>query len=108
VVESAYPNLNYFNEVDKGGHFARGRSRKLFASEIERVPPLRSTSAIEGRLTGTAVPRPACQEMPYLRLSVSRSVTHPSKEHVATIYLNQTPRDARAVRRRAHRLGPGR
>ncbi|WP_322762012.1 epoxide hydrolase [Frankia sp. Cr2] len=33
-VENAYPNLIYFNEVDKGGHFAAWEEPELFATEI--------------------------------------------------------------------------
>ena len=33
-VEKAYPNLIYFNEVDKGGHFAAWEEPELFATEI--------------------------------------------------------------------------
>jgi pimeloyl-ACP methyl ester carboxylesterase len=32
--EKAYPNLIYFNEVDKGGHFAAWEEPELFASEV--------------------------------------------------------------------------
>ncbi len=32
--EKAYPNLTYFNEVDKGGHFAAWEEPELFASEV--------------------------------------------------------------------------
>jgi pimeloyl-ACP methyl ester carboxylesterase len=32
--ERAYPNLIYFNEVDKGGHFAAWEQPQLFAEEI--------------------------------------------------------------------------
>ena len=32
--EKAYPNLIYFNEVDKGGHFAAWEEPQLFADEI--------------------------------------------------------------------------
>ena len=32
-VEKAYPNLTYFNEVDKGGHFAAWEEPELFATE---------------------------------------------------------------------------
>jgi len=32
--EKAYPNLIYFNEVDKGGHFAAWEEPELFAAEI--------------------------------------------------------------------------
>jgi pimeloyl-ACP methyl ester carboxylesterase len=32
--ERAYPNLIYFNEVDKGGHFAAWEQPELFASEM--------------------------------------------------------------------------
>ena len=33
-VEQAYPNLAYFNEVEKGGHFAAWEEPELFATEI--------------------------------------------------------------------------
>ena len=33
-VENSYPNLTYFNEVDKGGHFAAWEEPELFASEV--------------------------------------------------------------------------
>jgi pimeloyl-ACP methyl ester carboxylesterase len=33
-VEQAYPNLIYFNEVDRGGHFAAWEEPELFASEV--------------------------------------------------------------------------
>ena len=33
-VEKAYPNLTYFNEADKGGHFAAWEEPELFATEI--------------------------------------------------------------------------
>ena len=32
--ERAYPNLIYFNEVDKGGHFAAWEQPQLFSAEI--------------------------------------------------------------------------
>ena len=32
--EEAYPNLIYFNELDKGGHFAAWEQPELFAEEI--------------------------------------------------------------------------
>jgi pimeloyl-ACP methyl ester carboxylesterase len=32
--EKAYPNLTYFNEVDKGGHFAAWEEPELFSTEI--------------------------------------------------------------------------
>ena len=32
--EAAYPTLTYFNEVDKGGHFAAWEEPELFATEI--------------------------------------------------------------------------
>src|SRR6516225_4082170 len=34
-VERAYPNTIYFNEVDKGGHFAAWEEPELFATEIQ-------------------------------------------------------------------------
>jgi pimeloyl-ACP methyl ester carboxylesterase len=33
-VEAAYPELTYFNEVDKGGHFAAWEEPELFAGEV--------------------------------------------------------------------------
>jgi pimeloyl-ACP methyl ester carboxylesterase len=33
-VEQSYPNLTYFNEVDKGGHFAAWEEPELFSEEI--------------------------------------------------------------------------
>jgi pimeloyl-ACP methyl ester carboxylesterase len=33
-VENSYPNLTYFNEVDKGGHFAAWEEPELFATEV--------------------------------------------------------------------------
>ena len=33
-VQTSYPNLVYFNEVDKGGHFAAWEEPELFASEL--------------------------------------------------------------------------
>jgi pimeloyl-ACP methyl ester carboxylesterase len=33
-VEKVYPNTTYFNEVDKGGHFAAWEEPELFASEV--------------------------------------------------------------------------
>jgi pimeloyl-ACP methyl ester carboxylesterase len=33
-VEQAYPSLTYFNEVDKGGHFAASEEPQLFSEEV--------------------------------------------------------------------------
>jgi pimeloyl-ACP methyl ester carboxylesterase len=33
-VEASYPNVNYFNEVDKGGHFAAWEEPQLFSEEM--------------------------------------------------------------------------
>jgi hypothetical protein len=33
-VEVAYPDLAYFNEVDKGGHFAAWEEPELFSTEV--------------------------------------------------------------------------
>jgi pimeloyl-ACP methyl ester carboxylesterase len=33
-VEAVYPNLTYFNEVDKGGHFAAWEEPQLFSEEV--------------------------------------------------------------------------
>jgi pimeloyl-ACP methyl ester carboxylesterase len=41
-VETSYPNVVYFNEVDKGGHFAAWEEPKLFSTEIRAAfRPLR-------------------------------------------------------------------
>jgi pimeloyl-ACP methyl ester carboxylesterase len=32
--EASYPNLAYFNEVDRGGHFAAWEEPELFSSEV--------------------------------------------------------------------------
>jgi pimeloyl-ACP methyl ester carboxylesterase len=41
-VEKSYPNVIYFNEADKGGHFAAWEEPELFASEIRAAfQPLR-------------------------------------------------------------------
>jgi pimeloyl-ACP methyl ester carboxylesterase len=41
-VEQGYPNLVYFNEVDRGGHFAAWEEPELFATEIRAAfSPLR-------------------------------------------------------------------
>jgi pimeloyl-ACP methyl ester carboxylesterase len=41
-VEQAYSNLTYFNEVDKGGHFAAWEQPELFATELRAAfKPLR-------------------------------------------------------------------
>jgi pimeloyl-ACP methyl ester carboxylesterase len=45
-VQAAYPRLSYFNEVDKGGHFAAWEEPELFAAEIRAAfRPLREGSA---------------------------------------------------------------
>jgi len=41
-VEASYPNVMYFNEVDKGGHFAAWEEPELFSSELRAAfRPLR-------------------------------------------------------------------
>jgi hypothetical protein len=45
-VEKAYPNVAYFNEVDKGGHFAAWEEPDLFATEVRAAfRPLRSPAS---------------------------------------------------------------
>ncbi len=40
--EKSYPNVTYFNEVDRGGHFAAWEEPELFATEIRAAfSPLR-------------------------------------------------------------------
>jgi len=33
-VEASYPNVIYFNEVDKGGHFATWEEPEIFSSDL--------------------------------------------------------------------------
>jgi hypothetical protein len=33
-VEAGYPNVTYFNKVDKGGHFAAWEEPELFSTEV--------------------------------------------------------------------------
>ena len=33
-VENSYPNVTYFNEVDRGGHFAAWEEPELFSAEM--------------------------------------------------------------------------
>ena len=33
-VEASYPNVIYFNEVDRGGHFAAWEEPELFSEEL--------------------------------------------------------------------------
>jgi pimeloyl-ACP methyl ester carboxylesterase len=45
-VEKSYPTLTYFNEVDKGGHFAAWEEPELFSEEIRAAfRPLREAGA---------------------------------------------------------------
>src|ERR1700733_10258418 len=49
-VEQAYPSLTYFNEVDKGGHFAAWEEPELFTTEIRAAfRPLRTGEDATGR-----------------------------------------------------------
>jgi pimeloyl-ACP methyl ester carboxylesterase len=36
-VENSYPNVTYFNEVDRGGHFAAWEEPELFSSELREA-----------------------------------------------------------------------
>ena len=36
-VEASYPNVVYFNEVDKGGHFAAWEEPEIFSSELRKA-----------------------------------------------------------------------
>ncbi|MGH8868767.1 MAG: epoxide hydrolase family protein [Actinomycetes bacterium] len=49
-VEAVYPDLAYFNEVEKGGHFAAWEEPELFATEIRAAfNPLRAAQVPEQR-----------------------------------------------------------
>jgi len=45
-VENSYPNVIYFNEVERGGHFASWEEPELFSTEIQAAfRPLRNSGA---------------------------------------------------------------
>ena len=45
-VEASYPNLTYFNEAERGGHFAAWEEPELFANEVRAAfRPLRRDAA---------------------------------------------------------------
>ena len=50
-VEGTYPSLTYFNEVDKGGHFAAWEEPELFTAELRAasVPPMRARAHARAR-----------------------------------------------------------
>jgi pimeloyl-ACP methyl ester carboxylesterase len=49
-VQAAYPSLTYFNEVDRGGHFAAWEEPELFATEVQAAfRPLRTPQIPEPR-----------------------------------------------------------
>jgi pimeloyl-ACP methyl ester carboxylesterase len=49
-VEAAYPNLTYFNEADRGGHFAAWEEPEVFATEVRAAfRPLRAVQIPEPR-----------------------------------------------------------
>jgi hypothetical protein len=42
-VDASYPNVSYYNSVDKGGHFAAWEEPELFSSELRKAfRPLRT------------------------------------------------------------------
>jgi pimeloyl-ACP methyl ester carboxylesterase len=48
--EGSYPTLSYFNEVDRGGHFAAWEEPELFATEVRAAfRPLRTPEIPEPR-----------------------------------------------------------
>src|SRR3954451_23493882 len=49
-VQAAYPSLAYFNQVDRGGHFAAWEEPELFATEVQAAfRPLRTRKIPEPR-----------------------------------------------------------
>jgi pimeloyl-ACP methyl ester carboxylesterase len=49
-VQASYPSLTYFNEVDRGGHFAAWEEPELFATEVQAAfRPLRAPRIPEPR-----------------------------------------------------------
>src|SRR4029079_578990 len=62
-VEASYPNVGYFNEVDRGGHFAAWEEPELFASELRAAfrSLRRSASAVtKRRRCGSACAKNPC------------------------------------------------
>jgi hypothetical protein len=56
-VEIVYPGLAYFNEVDRGGHFAAWEEPELFATELRggvQVPALANEQGFFASLRMTA------------------------------------------------------
>jgi hypothetical protein len=52
-VEATYPTLAYFNQVDRGGHFAAWEEPELFASELRKAfGPLRGPGCVAARPNG--------------------------------------------------------
>ena len=75
--ERAYPNLIYFNEVDKGGHFAAWEQPELFAARAPRGVPVAPREEIRSR-----PPPPGCHDDRQPQASVARtsSVEHSGRE----------------------------
>ncbi len=60
--ERAYPNLIYFNEVDKGGHFASWEEPQLLAEELRAAfRPLRSNTSTTANARKSARLSPSTQ-----------------------------------------------
>ena len=49
-VEVVYPDLTYFNEVDKGGHFAAWEEPELFSAELRAGVPVPSQMTVFRRV----------------------------------------------------------
>jgi pimeloyl-ACP methyl ester carboxylesterase len=56
--EKVYPNLVYFNEVDRGGHFAAWEEPQLFADELRAA--FRSPASVRRKVM-------AVQQAPVVR-----------------------------------------
>jgi hypothetical protein len=82
-VEQGYPSLSYFNEVDKGGHFAAWEEPELFATEIRAAfKPLRCRrfpcsffGPGSAELAVQATPREARQGAPATAVGANPPVT---------------------------------
>ena len=62
-VERAYPDVIYFNEVDKGGHFAAWEEPDLFRPNFGRLPPASIAQEFDGKLASAARSRTLGDEL---------------------------------------------
>ena len=101
--ERAYPNLIYFNEVDRGGHFAAWEQPELFADELRAgFRPLRTnTNRRSVLMRGDMQPQPRSgRSTSSFRVTSSLSCAVASKRRAGP------PRSSSTIARRARPTGP--